>query len=84
MIKWRQVMSAIQDDDARSLMTSMYKKDGHRVDDFDCKKRARMSACDAIIAAEDLIEMKVDCKSRKIERMAIRKVRRLLECELWS
>ncbi len=78
-IAWGEVLRAIPSDDARAWALDPYRAGGFTADDFATRRKARERMADCLTKCEDRLEM----ARRKVERAAIREVRRALELELW-
>jgi hypothetical protein len=80
-IAWRDVLRALQADETRAAVMADYRGKGHRPDDFSSGRRAREAMAEALIRAEDHLEL---AHPRRLdERAALRSVRAPLERELW-
>lgn len=85
---WKDVLRALQDDQARELAVSHYRARGFGPDDFGHKRPAREAMADALTFAEDRLELanldqRAGTAARDRARAAIRPVRRRLEWELF-
>ena len=82
-IAWRDILGAVQGDDARQDVLSRYRAAGFTPDDFSRLIAARQAACDALTYAEHALELRSHGRMTT-ERLAMMTVRRRLEIEVWS
>lgn len=80
-VTWPEVLRAVQGDDNRSWLATQVRTGGFSADSFGRLIGARRVVCEALVGVEDRLELKGS--RAKVERLAVRAVRRRLELELW-
>ena len=81
-VAWRDVLGALQSDNGRSAALASYRAAGHTADSFATSRHARRAMAEALTRTEDALE---SANGRLTgERLALRAVRRTLECEACS
>lgn len=78
---YREVLAALQSDGARSGALSAYRAAGFTADDFATRRQARLAMLEALVSAEDVLEIAARGRMTS-ERLAVRDVRRRLESEV--
>ncbi len=77
---WPDVLRAVQGSETRHRLLAAYEVAGFRPDDFGHVVRARKALCEALVQAEDWLELN---RPRSSERHLLKALRSTLERELW-
>lgn len=80
---WPVVLGCLSEPETRQRAITQFRAAGFTPDQFAAKQSARAAAVDALVSAEDWLELGHASPRRMAERSAIRDVRRRLELELW-
>ncbi len=78
-LAWREVLGALQQDETRQAVVALYRQSGFQADDFGGRK-ARVAMVEILVSTEDALEL--EHPGRRVERDAIKAVRRRLEVEV--
>ncbi len=79
-VTWPDVLGATRTEQTRLAVTIRFREAGFTADQFAHSAAARRAACDALTYAEDALELQSRGRMTE-ERVAMRTVRRRLECE---
>mgnify|MGYP001274506666 CR=1 FL=1 len=80
-ITWEQVFATLDSEPTRKLVLERIREKGQSWSDFATSRPTKEVVADALTIAEDWLEM--EHPTRRFERAAIRRVRRILESQLW-
>lgn len=80
-IAWRDVLAALQNDRARSEALTRYRAAEFTPDEFEHLRAAREAMTDALVRAEDSLELRSNGRMTR-ERLAMQAARRRLESEV--
>lgn len=81
-VTWPEVLRVVQGDENRFAVATAIRTSGFSADSFATRIEARRSVCEALVGVEDRLELRRGVRGLT-ERLAVRAVRRRLECELW-